>query len=341
MNAPSAIPRCRASDPGASVFVTANAGSGKTSTLVERVARLLLRRREPEAILCVTYTKAAAAEMQRRLFDELGAWAVMDDAPLTEALAELDEAGRRPVPGPRPVRPRPGDARRPEDPDHPRLLRKAAAALSAGGRRLARLHGAGGRGRGRGLGNRPATSWPTAPWPTPDEPMWPGLRPFLGRAGLARLQRHVRRLRGATGGDRRLCRARARRLEAAMARMSGAAAASTTPTPSRRRSRPRPWPRSDWARLAARRRGPGAGHRRDRPGPGGPDAGGSAETRRSPRSGRSSRPAAGEPAQAAGHQVGGRRAPAHWLADEQARHLDDAASAAQGRRASPRTPSTP
>jgi len=85
-------PQVGASDPAASVFVTANAGSGKTSTLVKRVARLLLRGALPEAILCVTYTKAAAAEMQRRLFEELGGWAVMDDAPLARTLAELDEA---------------------------------------------------------------------------------------------------------------------------------------------------------------------------------------------------------------------------------------------------------
>ncbi len=84
-------PQVSASDPKASVFVTANAGSGKTSTLVKRVARLLLRGAKPEAILCVTYTKAAAAEMQRRLFDELGDWAVMADARLSKILAGLDE----------------------------------------------------------------------------------------------------------------------------------------------------------------------------------------------------------------------------------------------------------
>ena len=53
-------PQTRA-DPARSVFVTANAGSGKTSTLVSRVARLLLGGAAPSAILCVTYTKAAAA----------------------------------------------------------------------------------------------------------------------------------------------------------------------------------------------------------------------------------------------------------------------------------------
>ena len=85
-------PQVLASDPRASVFVTANAGSGKTSTLVKRVARLLLRGAAPEAILCVTYTKAAAAEMQRRLYEELGAWALMADKTLAATLSELDEA---------------------------------------------------------------------------------------------------------------------------------------------------------------------------------------------------------------------------------------------------------
>jgi ATP-dependent helicase/nuclease subunit A len=84
-----------AADPDLSVFVTANAGSGKTTTLVDRVARLLLRRVEPGEILCVTYTKAAAAEMQARLFDKLGQWAVADDRKLGEELARLD--GRDPA----------------------------------------------------------------------------------------------------------------------------------------------------------------------------------------------------------------------------------------------------
>ncbi len=80
-----------AADPNASVFVTANAGSGKTKVLIDRVARLLLAGGAPSAFLCITYTKAAAAEMQRRLFDRLGAWCVMDDDTLTQALSELGE----------------------------------------------------------------------------------------------------------------------------------------------------------------------------------------------------------------------------------------------------------
>ncbi len=83
-----------AADPDLSVFVTANAGSGKTTTLVNRVARLLLKRVRPGEILCVTYTKAAAAEMQARLFDKLGRWAVADDRRLQQELASLD--GREP-----------------------------------------------------------------------------------------------------------------------------------------------------------------------------------------------------------------------------------------------------
>jgi ATP-dependent helicase/nuclease subunit A len=85
-------PQVLAADPSRSAFVSANAGSGKTKTLVDRVARLLLNGARPEAILCVTYTKAAAAEMQRRLFGQLGGWAVMDDATLRDALAQIGEA---------------------------------------------------------------------------------------------------------------------------------------------------------------------------------------------------------------------------------------------------------
>lgn len=80
-----------AADPKASAFLTANAGSGKTSTLVNRVARLLLNGAKPERILCVTYTKAAAAEMQERLFDQLGKWAVRSDEELRADLERIDE----------------------------------------------------------------------------------------------------------------------------------------------------------------------------------------------------------------------------------------------------------
>jgi ATP-dependent helicase/nuclease subunit A len=79
----------QAADPRASVFVTANAGSGKTKVLIDRVARLLLAGGSPSAFLCITYTKAAAAEMQRRLFARLGEWCVKDDDALALELSTL------------------------------------------------------------------------------------------------------------------------------------------------------------------------------------------------------------------------------------------------------------
>ncbi|WP_342077501.1 double-strand break repair helicase AddA [Yoonia sp. SS1-5] len=78
-----------AADPRVSTWLSANAGSGKTRVLTDRVARLLLEGVSPQNILCLTYTKAAAAEMQNRLFKRLGAWAMMADAPLRSELLTL------------------------------------------------------------------------------------------------------------------------------------------------------------------------------------------------------------------------------------------------------------
>ena len=60
------------SDPNVSAWVAANAGSGKTHVLAQRVINLLLQGVEPEKILCITFTKAAAANMAKRVFDTLG-----------------------------------------------------------------------------------------------------------------------------------------------------------------------------------------------------------------------------------------------------------------------------
>lgn len=79
----------RAARPDASTWLAANAGSGKTKVLTDRVARLLLRGVQPQHILCLTYTKAAASEMQNRLFKRLGEWAMLGDDALTSALTEL------------------------------------------------------------------------------------------------------------------------------------------------------------------------------------------------------------------------------------------------------------
>ena len=83
----------RAADPTQSTWLTANAGSGKTRVLTDRVARLLLGGTEPQKILCLTYTKAAASEMQNRLFKRLGSWAMLEEAALRKQLGDLGVEG--------------------------------------------------------------------------------------------------------------------------------------------------------------------------------------------------------------------------------------------------------
>ena len=77
-----------ASDPETSAWVAANAGSGKTYVLAQRVINLLLKGVEPEKILCITFTKAAAANMSKQVFDRLAAWTTLDDAGLDDAIRE-------------------------------------------------------------------------------------------------------------------------------------------------------------------------------------------------------------------------------------------------------------
>lgn len=83
-----------ASDPARSIWVRANAGSGKTRVLVERILRILLDGTPPDRILALTFTKAAAAEMKERLFDRLGGWTALDEDTLSAELLELE--GSRP-----------------------------------------------------------------------------------------------------------------------------------------------------------------------------------------------------------------------------------------------------
>jgi ATP-dependent helicase/nuclease subunit A len=85
-------PQRRAVDPATSAWVEASAGTGKTQVLTARVLRLLLAGTAPARILCLTFTKAAAAEMRTRVADELGLWATADDATLESAFAALGEA---------------------------------------------------------------------------------------------------------------------------------------------------------------------------------------------------------------------------------------------------------
>ena len=90
-----------ASDPLVSAWVGASAGSGKTKVLTDRVTRLLLDRVPPQRILCLTFTKAAAAEMRNRLASQLGRWALASDAVLDDEIAQLID--RRPEPDERVV----------------------------------------------------------------------------------------------------------------------------------------------------------------------------------------------------------------------------------------------
>jgi ATP-dependent helicase/nuclease subunit A len=93
-----------ASDPGASAWVAANAGSGKTHVLAQRVIRLMLDGADPAKILCLTFTKAAAANMANRIFGTLAEWVALDDDALDEAIETIE--------GEPPGRPRRERARR-------------------------------------------------------------------------------------------------------------------------------------------------------------------------------------------------------------------------------------
>jgi ATP-dependent helicase/nuclease subunit A len=115
--------QARASDPAASAWVSANAGTGKTEVLVRRVLRLLLAGSRPESILCLTYTKTAAAEMQNRLPDDLARWATMNSDELHAELAALMR-------------------RKPEETDLRIARRLFARALEAqGGLKIHTIHG--------------------------------------------------------------------------------------------------------------------------------------------------------------------------------------------------------
>jgi ATP-dependent helicase/nuclease subunit A len=85
--------QAEASDPSAAVFVSANAGSGKTHVLAQRVIRLMLDGGpagvDPSKILCITFTKAAAANMAARVYDRLKGWIALDDDALDQAVREI------------------------------------------------------------------------------------------------------------------------------------------------------------------------------------------------------------------------------------------------------------
>jgi len=83
-----------AANPAASVWVGASAGTGKTKVLTDRVLSLMLHGSAPARILCLTFTKAAAAEMSNRLANRLARWTAIGDDALNQELSELP--GRAP-----------------------------------------------------------------------------------------------------------------------------------------------------------------------------------------------------------------------------------------------------
>jgi len=86
-----------ASDPQVSAFVSANAGAGKTHVLAQRVIRLLLAGTDPMKILCITFTKAAAANMAARVFDTLAHWIALDDDALDREMRAIGETSTGPA----------------------------------------------------------------------------------------------------------------------------------------------------------------------------------------------------------------------------------------------------
>ena len=125
-----------ASNPAASAWVGANAGSGKTHVLVDRVTRLMLAGVDPMSILCLTYTKAAAKEMANRLHERLGEWVGLSNAALSKQLIQMghDDVGPHTLSRAQAAfHGGPGNAGRPQDSNDPCFLRKNSAAFPGGG----------------------------------------------------------------------------------------------------------------------------------------------------------------------------------------------------------------
>jgi ATP-dependent helicase/nuclease subunit A len=115
--------QARAAAPDAHVWLSASAGTGKTHVLTARVFRLLLQGVRPENIICLTFTKAGAAEMADRIHDRLAAWVQMDEGDLFNDLEALGEES-----GP--------DAR-----DQARRLFAEVLESTGGGLRIQTIHG--------------------------------------------------------------------------------------------------------------------------------------------------------------------------------------------------------
>jgi ATP-dependent helicase/nuclease subunit A len=79
----------RAAAPGVSAWVSASAGTGKTKVLTDRLLGLMLEGSDPARVLCLTFTRAAAAEMANRLNERLAAWATLPEEAFVAELLEL------------------------------------------------------------------------------------------------------------------------------------------------------------------------------------------------------------------------------------------------------------
>ena len=88
---PNALQRV-AANPLESAWVAASAGSGKTKVLSDRVLNLLLTGTPPEKILCLTFTRTAAAQMANKISERLGKWAAEDESDLIKDLTDLRNA---------------------------------------------------------------------------------------------------------------------------------------------------------------------------------------------------------------------------------------------------------
>ena len=135
-----------ASNPNQSVWVSANAGSGKTHVLASRVIRLLLQGVAPTKILCLTFTKAAAANMATRVFDKLASWTQLSDDDLVRQIVATGApapSDQQMIAGAKTFRADARDSRRLKNPDDPRLLRTAAAFVSVRGQCPVALRSAG------------------------------------------------------------------------------------------------------------------------------------------------------------------------------------------------------
>ncbi|MBA2636140.1 MAG: UvrD-helicase domain-containing protein, partial [Sphingomonas sp.] len=160
-----------AADPQVHAALSASAGTGKTQVLTARVLRLLLQGARPESILCLTFTKAAAAEMANRIGVRLAQWVRLKDSELATDLLNLGE--------------------RNDPPTRERARRLFAKVLEApGGLRIQTIHA---------FAQSLLAAFPA------EAEIVPGFQPIEGRAEQELVRRTLADLlAGAEGGDHQL-----------------------------------------------------------------------------------------------------------------------------------------